>query len=334
MLPDWLTVDLRPVPAANVVLVAADDGRPPVLFDSGTGTAPGIARTERFLRDNGVAPAELGAVVCTHFHADHVGGCAWLQAEHGVPVAAHELEAALINVRDPRACDSRWLGLEVGPYTVDRALADGDRIDAGPGFEVVHVPSQTPGHIALWQPEERLLVSGDLLQADDVAWVPTGGPWRDGALERTIAAVERLAALEPRVVVPGHGPPVTDVPAAVERNLARYARWRDDPEQAAWHFVRRVVVSGAVVAPVDARDPAASFAGSGWLSEVAATTGHEQAQLIEALVSGFVERGLLGRDGDRIVPRLDHEPAGPLRYGPGDPAAWPPPRAASAATAR
>lgn len=333
MLPDWLTVDLRPVPAANVVLVGAFDGRPPVLIDAGTGTAAGTARTLRFLRENGVAPEALGAIVCTHFHADHVGGCARLQAEHGVPVAAHELEAALVNARDPRACDSRWLGLEVGPYTVDRALADGDLVEAGPGFEVVHVPSQTPGHIALWQPDERILVSGDLLQADDVAWVPTGGPWHAGALERTIAAVERLAALAPRIVVPGHGPPVTDVPAAVERNLARYARWRDDPEQAAWHFVRRVVVSGAVVGAVDARHPAAAFAASGWLAEVAAATGHEPAPLIEALVTGFVERGLLAVDGDQIVPRLEHEPPGPLWRGPGDPAAWPPPRAASAAAA-
>lgn len=327
MLPDWLTVDVRPVPAANVVLVGARDGRPPVLIDAGTGTTTGTQRTARFLRENGVAPGELGAIVCTHFHADHVGGCAWLQANHGVPVAAHEIEAALVNARDPRACDSRWLGLEVGPYTVDRALVDGDAIEAGPGFAVVHVPSQTPGHIALWQPEERLLVSGDLLQADDVAWVPTGGPWHDGALERTIAAVERLAALDPRIVVPGHGPPVTDVPAAVERTLARYARWRDDPEQAVWHFVRRVVVSGAVVAPVRADDPAASFATTGWLAEVAAATGQEQTALIEDLIAGFVERGVLRGDGDLVVPAIEHEPPGPLRIGPGDPAAWPPPRA-------
>ena len=108
---------------------------------------------------------------------------------------------------------------------------------------------QTPGHVAYWHAEERVAITGDLLQVGDVAWVPFGGPWADGALERTIASLERIAALDPVRTIPGHGPLVTDVPAAVADNLERYARFREDPSRAVWHAVRRATVSHLMIAP-------------------------------------------------------------------------------------
>ena len=131
-----------------------------------------------------------------------------------------------------------------------RALRDGDVLE---GLEVVHTPGQTPGHVAYWHPEERVAITGDLLQDGDVAWVPYGGPWAEGALERTIASIERIAALEPVMTIPGHGPPVTDVPAAVAANLERYARFREDPSRAVWHAVRRALVSHLMIAPARRR---------------------------------------------------------------------------------
>src|SRR3954451_333105 len=97
------------------------------------------------------------------------------------------------------------------------------------GLEVVHTPGQTPGHVAYWHREERVAITGDLLQDGDVAWVPFAGPWAGGALARTIASIERIAALGPLMTIPGHGPPVTDVAATVAATLERYARFRADP---------------------------------------------------------------------------------------------------------
>ena len=64
-------------------------------------------------------------------------------------------------------------------------LRDGDFVGL---CEVVHTPGQTPGHVAYWHAEERVAITGDLLQDGDVAWVPFGGPWAAGALERTVAS--------------------------------------------------------------------------------------------------------------------------------------------------
>ena len=108
-----------------------------------------------------------------------------------------------------------------------------------------------------------MAITGDLLQDGDVAWVPYGGPWAAGALERTIASIERIAALDPVMTIPGHGPPVTDVPAAVAATLERYARFREDPSRAVWHAVRRALVSHLMIAPRDAAALAALAVGAG-----------------------------------------------------------------------
>ena len=155
-----IAVDLRPAPSANLVLVG---GERPLLIDSGSGSVGSLARTHAFLAEHGLEAADLAWLALTHFHADHVGGAGAL----GVPVAAHSIEAALVNDRDPRACDALWLAFEVGPYTVTRGLADGELLE---GLEVVHTPGQTPGHVAYWHAGERVAITGDLLQNGDVAW--------------------------------------------------------------------------------------------------------------------------------------------------------------------
>ena len=114
---------------------------------------------------------------------------------------------------------------------------------------MIHTPGQTPGHVAYWHAEERVAITGDLLQDSDVAWIPFAGPWAEGALERTIASLERIAALDPVRTIPGHGPPVTDVPAAVAANLERYERFREDPSRAVWHAIRRATVTHLMIEP-------------------------------------------------------------------------------------
>jgi glyoxylase-like metal-dependent hydrolase (beta-lactamase superfamily II) len=287
-----MNVDVRPGPSANVVRVGD------VLVDSGSGTVAAVERTRAFA-------AGARELVLTHFHADHAGGAGVL----GLPVSAHRIEAEMVNARDPRACDGEYLGFGIGPYEVGRALEDGDRVGE---LEVVHTPGQTPGHIALWHAGERVAITGDLLQAADVAWVPFAGPWADGALDAMVAAIERIARLSPRMTIPGHGPPVTDVPAAVERTLARYERFRAEPEKAVSHAVRRAVVSHVMTAPVTT----AELTAMPWARAAGAAA-------VEDALRGLEQRGAIRREGARWETSLEHEPRGPLARGPGTPREWP-----------
>jgi glyoxylase-like metal-dependent hydrolase (beta-lactamase superfamily II) len=285
-----IAVDQRPGPSANVVLVT---GERPVLIDAGSASAASEARVRAFLDEHGVERPAW--VALTHFHVDHAGGAAAV----GAPIAAHEAEA---DTGDPRSGDP-WLGFAVTPYRVARRLRDGDVLE---GLEVVHTPGQTPGHVAYWHPEERVAITGDLLQHGDVAWVPFAGPWAAGALDRTIASIERIAALDPVMTIPGHGPPVTDVPAAVADNLARYERFRADPSRAVWHAARRALVSHLMIEPRGA----AALEALPWARPAADAVSLTPAQLIERTLGGLAERGVVVRDGDRYDVTVPYEARG------------------------
>jgi glyoxylase-like metal-dependent hydrolase (beta-lactamase superfamily II) len=286
--PDWLRFSPRVTPSANVALIATGK---PVLIDSGFGSPASAALTERFLAENGLRAADLTALAITHFHNDHAGGAAALRAQ-GVPVLLHETEAALIAAGAPEAFDAAFLPFAVESFTVDRALRDGDVIDAGVELHVIHVPCQTPGCVAYWEPVDRVLFSGDLLQAEDVGWVRYDGT--PGALADTVAAVERLAALDPAIVVPGHGPLVTDVPRAVERTLARYAGWAADPARPARHAARRIALTSLVLQPSTEEQ----LTPQTWARALIDVSGPDA---VTELVAGLEASGVVTRDQDGVL---------------------------------
>lgn len=180
--------------------------------------------------------------------------------------------------------------------------------DAGIALHVIPTPGQTPGHLALWEPESRTLLTGDLLQAADVGWMPAGGPWREGAADALIASVEVLAALDARLAVSGHGPPTQDVPASVERSLTRYRRWREDPEPAAWHAGRRAFVSLAMVSELRLATLHEELERVPWIADLAQLSGTSRAAVTDRLARDLTGSGALRITGGVLEPTMPHEP--------------------------
>lgn len=198
-----------------------------VLIDAGiVGSAGRIidAAAKRFGEQS--RPA---AIIMTHGHFDHVGALESLAERWGAPVYAHESELPYLNGRKsyPPADPSVGGGLMAalsplyprGPVDVSRWLrmlpADG-RVPGMPGWQWVHTPGHTPGHISLWNEEDRTLIAGDafITTAQESAFAVAmqrpeihGPPmyytpdWKSAQ-----DSVCRLAALEPELVVTGHGP--------------------------------------------------------------------------------------------------------------------------------
>ena len=93
-----------------------------------------------------------------------------------------------------------FTGIELRPPT--RLIDDRLTLDVG-GLEVrlIHVgPAHTSGDVIAHLPAERIVFAGDVLfrLCTPIGW--------DGTYERWIAALDTIAALEPEVIVPGHGP--------------------------------------------------------------------------------------------------------------------------------
>jgi glyoxylase-like metal-dependent hydrolase (beta-lactamase superfamily II) len=229
---------------SNVVLIAsaADGDERWVLVDAGMpGYAGRIVRAAEALFGTGTRPQ---AIVLTHGHFDHRGSLDGLLAHWDVPVFAHPVELPHLTGHldypppDPLvgggmlAWSSRLYprrAIDVGPRLL--ALPPDGSVPGVTGWQWVHTPGHTAGHVSLFRAEGRVLVAGDAVittrQESALAvmtdWRTVHGPpayftsdW-DAARE----SVRRVAELDPRALAAGHGPPMHG--AALEQGLRRLA---------------------------------------------------------------------------------------------------------------
>ncbi len=85
---------------------------------------------------------------------------------------------------------------------------------SGLEVKIMHIgPGHTKGDTVVWVPSEKVLFSGDLIEADAACY--TG----DAQLEEWPATLDALAALQPDKIVPGRGPAL-DTPERVASGLA------------------------------------------------------------------------------------------------------------------
>jgi glyoxylase-like metal-dependent hydrolase (beta-lactamase superfamily II) len=132
-----------------------------------------------------------GGIALTHDHPDHAGAAAAVrEAAGGVATGA-----------------ARWPGADV-------PLADGDVF--GP-LRVVATPGHATDHLAFVAGD--VCFTGDAVLAESSVFVAPD----PGALRGYLAALERLRAMDLALLCTGHGPPVTDPAALLDRYLAHRA---------------------------------------------------------------------------------------------------------------
>ena len=154
----------------------------------------------------------------THAHPDHQGASREICTKLGIPYWVPEHDVPVAESGDFAAHQETTTGARIsralfaGPgHPVDRVLTEGDEVA---GFQVLHVPGHTAGHVAFWRESDRALVLGDVLNGMNVLigipglHEPPGFFTPDPARNRESA--RRLAQLEPALVCFGHGGPVRD----------------------------------------------------------------------------------------------------------------------------
>jgi len=183
-----------------------------VLIDAATRQAE-----RRILR--ALAGHRLSAHALTHAHPDHQGSSHALCERLDIPlwcgqgdVPAMETPGGISASQAPgwinRFQQRFWTG---PPHPVARALVEGDEVA---DFTVLETPGHSRGHVAYWRESDRVLILGDVLNNMNLL---TG---RRGLHEppavftpdpaRNRRSARRLAALRPRLVCFGHGPPLRD----------------------------------------------------------------------------------------------------------------------------
>jgi glyoxylase-like metal-dependent hydrolase (beta-lactamase superfamily II) len=119
----------------------------------------------------------------------------------------------------------RGMGQYAEPLTPDQTVVDGDTIRLGcDDWQVLHTPGHTGGLICLYQPGGQLLISSDHLLRD-ISSNPIVDPPAPGETEpprrlvQYLEQLRRVAELDVVLALPGHGPPITDHRALIERRL-------------------------------------------------------------------------------------------------------------------
>jgi glyoxylase-like metal-dependent hydrolase (beta-lactamase superfamily II) len=104
-------------------------------------------------------------------------------------------------------------------------------------WEAIAAPGHDMGALMYWNPEHRILISGDALwqHGFGIVFPPEMNP---AALPAARATLDRIAALGAEVVIPGHGEPFSDVDAALQRSYARLAAFEADSTRIARHIVK------------------------------------------------------------------------------------------------
>lgn len=317
-LPEWAIWEHRPFPDANLLLLA---GRRPVLVDSGfVGHASDTAAWAR------AHAGRVDLVVNTHWHSDHVGGNALLQ-QTGAGVAASTPDAEALQRRDPGCCLVEYLDQPVAPYTVDQAISHGQTLQLGDrDWQVIATPGHTPGHLALWQPEERLLVVGDALSSYDVGWVNLALDGPEAAVA-SLTSLRCLADLRPRVLLPSHGPVPKDPAAAFTEALRRAQRLVDDPQGAVWYGARRIFAFALMIrGGIPAADVEDYLHARAWLADAATLLSLHPHALATELVDTMVRSGAVVHDDGMLRAAADHTPVRRASLNQPFPKDWPPAR--------
>ncbi len=230
------------VPHCNAWALSAGDGF--VLIDTGVHDEQSMANLERALAMCNLRLEDVRLVVCTHAHSDHCGQAVPIAQRAGCELwmhPSHELMSRM--VEDPEAVLARRLEvarqsgvpaeplrryaaergssnpLIVGPLRADRDLLDGVTVQSDLGEWVAYeTPGHAPSHVCLFQPERRLLISGDHLLGRISLYFEYGYSANPvGEFLHSLDVVERLGA---RLCLAGHGRTFTDVHAHIHGNRA------------------------------------------------------------------------------------------------------------------
>ncbi|HJD52564.1 MAG TPA: MBL fold metallo-hydrolase [Candidatus Avibacteroides avistercoris] len=166
------------------------------------------AEERDFLRDyiksKGLTPKHL---LCTHLHLDHVFGCKFIKDTYGLGIEANPADEYWLQQAPQQA---RTFGLTYPEIhePIEQPLFDGDKVTFGDlELEAICVPGHSPGSLAFYSREKKVLFSGDVLFQGSIGRADLQG----GNFEELKEAIcNRLFTLPDDVTVyPGHGPSTT-----------------------------------------------------------------------------------------------------------------------------
>jgi glyoxylase-like metal-dependent hydrolase (beta-lactamase superfamily II) len=224
------------------------------LVDPGMLWDDSVARVEGLLAEAGLQIGDVERIVVTHGHPDHYGLAGRIARDSGARILCGAAERPkllssfdrpgyqelLADLGIPDEIRAAWPELYTGmrelidvpDHDVIDDVHDADVLDLGGRRLAAHVtPGHATGHLSLFEADTGVLLSGDhllpritpnpILEPD----AETGG--RRRSLVEYLESLDRFVALDPSIVLPGHGPAFHDVGTLVASMRGHHDRRAD-----------------------------------------------------------------------------------------------------------
>jgi glyoxylase-like metal-dependent hydrolase (beta-lactamase superfamily II) len=239
----------------NCYLIEDD---PLTLVDTGPNSGKSLDELERALAALGHRVEDIGLIIITHQHIDHLGLLEILARRSGAEVAAFHLLGPYLRDFSASAAADDAFSIELmlrhgvppelatalgavgaafrgfgssGPVT--QPLRDGDELRLRDRtFRALHRPGHSPSDTIFFDEQRRIMLAGDHLLAhissNPLLSRPLEGPAPDGhrphALPDYIASMRATRGMPAGLVLGGHGAPVTDHAALIDERFRMHER--------------------------------------------------------------------------------------------------------------
>ena len=183
----------------------------------------------------------LTRIINTHLHSDHCGGNALLSRELGATITIPPGHAEAVERWDDAALGFSACGQACDRFNFDAVVRPGERLMMGGAeWQAFASPGHDPHSIVLWNADDRTLISADALWEHGFGAIFPEVEGESGFAEQR-AILELIGEMKPRLVIPGHGAPFTEVDQALARAFARLDALEASPERNARSVIKTLL---------------------------------------------------------------------------------------------
>jgi glyoxylase-like metal-dependent hydrolase (beta-lactamase superfamily II) len=238
----------------NTYLIEDD---PLTLVDSGPNSGRALDELQQRLHERGHSIRDIGLILVTHQHIDHIGLVEIVASHSGAEVAAIEAAVPFVeNFSEAAAADDRFamelmvrhgipedvaraLGSVSAAFRgwgasakITRVLHDGDTIEFRDRTLAVRFrPGHSPSDTVFEDAERRTLLAGDHLlghiSSNPLIVRPRDGSERPQALVTYMDSLRKTREMDLELILPGHGDPVRDHRALIDQRFAMHERRKE-----------------------------------------------------------------------------------------------------------